>query len=191
MNRLATNEILPLLEKLKAAGYNAPKGDLGRTAGVWRDVLGGVDLLTLRRAVDGYIANGSRYWPKPGEIRELAFSLRRDTPGMERRIEPQTLRGIYIAWEQHHEDGSPCPVCQAVFQKIARERKGYRWNPMEGKKYPRGSTDAPFWGVLHDPRRHQAAQVPHVGLPMMREDEEMYANYGGPRGTSRRDLDAA
>lgn len=182
--RVTRDDVLAVLPKLEAAGYRMPDAGASAVADVWVTAMEGVGPIELRRAVDTIIREGAtRYWPKPADVRQVALGSRVGQPV---DVAPSTLRGRYLRWEQHSDDGTPCPVCGAVFQKVRRERRGARWLEMQGTRFPRGSTDAPMWGVLHDPRKHMAAQIPHVGLPMRPDDETMYQDYTGPAKPSKR-----
>jgi hypothetical protein len=139
------------IKRLTDAGYSIPKDtDRPRLAEAWCSVLSGVDVDDVRAAVAGYIREGGRYFPKPGEILGRA---RKDGD----RAAPSEIdaspRGRYMAWEQHSGDGSPCPVCGAVIQKLRPKQR----------HAPEGGPDR--WGVYHDRGEHLRQGIPHVGYP--------------------------
>lgn len=146
------------IEQLQAAGYRLPDGTtIERLAKIWGDVLEGITIDELADAVRTYLRDGSRYWPKPYEIRQIALDARREAGHVVGG--GGDLRSRYRAWEQHNADGSPCPVCGAVLQSLTAAQRGA----------PEGAP--PRYGVYHDVGEHRRRKVPHVGYPVSKDHE--------------------
>lgn len=149
------------IRRLEAAGYRVPDVGIERTARVWTKVMEGVGPKSFTAAVDEYLRSDSRWWPKPGAIRQLAFEVRARDP----KARPTDLRSRYLRWEQSQEDG--CPVCGAAVQLVGPGRRGVpqkRWNEETGRLEDGEAGEGRLW-VVHDAERHRQEGVPWVGPP--------------------------
>lgn len=81
----------------------------------------------------------------------------------------ESLRGRYLRWESDHrttgsqDHEGPCPVCKATLRQVSLTGKAMRYH------------------IVHDYQEHQRKEINHVGLPMKRNDEQMYREYGSWR----------
>jgi hypothetical protein len=150
--RVTAFDVRGHIEPLQAAGYALPKGTTReQLAKIWAEVFEGVSIDELARAVRTFLRDGSRYWPKASEIRQIALALRQRTGHV---IEDcGSLSSRYVSWEQRSHDGSPCPVCGAVMQELTPARR----------RAPPGGPSR--FGVFHDDAEHRRQGVPHVGYP--------------------------
>jgi hypothetical protein len=128
------------IRKITAAGYNLPKDSTvdGLTR-VWRRVLEGVEPEQLRQAVDAWLREGDRYFPRPGTIRKHAIATRSGEPNA------WDLEARYLSWEQHHD--GPCPVCGGGLEECDVQDGAGRWH------------------IVHEPTAHDAKGIPWVGRP--------------------------
>lgn len=141
-------DVRRMLRTLQDAGYNIPRDtDDKRLARVWCRYMSGFDVEAVNAAVDGYIRDGKHYWPKPGEILQRAREGGAKGPGET----DDSPRGRYLRWEQTHD--GPCPVCGATI--------GLHGSP-------------PRYHYRHNADEHHRQDIPHIGLPLSREDQKMY-----------------
>ena len=90
-----------------AIAYGKPESPEDETLGLWRHVLDGLSDKAITEAVSRYVRTSARYFPRPGQIREIALEIESQTFGDRKPEEPKELDG-------------PCPVCGAVLQ-LARD----------------------------------------------------------------------
>jgi len=155
-------DIAQQLRRLVAAGYKAPE-DVGVMSSVWRETLGEVPLPALHTAISKFLKAGSRYWPRVGEIYQLARQSLPDGYTPEGAL---TLAQRYRRWHllgyrdegPKHRDAlpgphTPCPVCD---QSLRWGANGPLWslkNPKDG-----GTGDARL-NVYHDTQRHDSVGI--------------------------------
>ena len=122
----------------------------------WKWVLADdLDADELMKAVSDYAKSGGRYFPTPGQIREIALVGR--------------VAGIYgqkagpKAWDQTLD--GPCPICGAVLRMLKPEEQvQFGWDEKDGKFMHMGAdSECSRFGVLHDRRKHEQANQPAVG----------------------------
>lgn len=172
MSRLTKIDAARGIEQLIRAGYTVPK-EVGAdaTAEVWVEHLGDLDHADVAAAVLQYVRGDEHFWPKPGKIRWLVTEIRKQGPGRN-PLETGELGQRYAAWERHQDHSTVneggrcvvcaagCPICRAVVQWIPASRQ------TGGRE---------VYAVLHDPREHERANVPHVGFPLPDWAVRMYA----------------
>lgn len=133
---------------LRALGsvYRMPDEKPEAIAKTWLRVLDDLEASAFDAGVEAYLRSAARYWPRPGEIRQLALR-----EGREQGVTVlRTPEGAYWAWEREKGDGAPCPVCESVVACLACGDPHCRQN--HGR-----------WGVLHDHQRHLEAGIPYTG----------------------------
>src|SRR5687768_9417150 len=128
---MTTIDIEPEIVRL-ARVYNPPKGLPSEIARVWSDVLDGIEPDEFRLAVRAYMRGPGKYFPKPGDIRELVNATRVRAP------------------TNGHAPNDPdrCKVCGAAVRQLP-----------EHPGIPDGAVGR--LGILHDVESHRRAGVPH------------------------------
>lgn len=117
-------------------------------AKLWVDHMDGIEPGELKRAVEKYIRDGGRFFPRVKDIRALAMEYRSRVIAAKGEQRPKD-------WNQTLD--GPCPVCGARIRNLTAAEQGLPETRPNGTPFP------PRLGVLHDEQRHRRANVPIVG----------------------------
>lgn len=142
-----------------AIAYGKPEHPEEETVGLWRNVLDGISDRAVSAAVLQYVRSPARFFPRAGQIADIAREIESSTFGDMRRSEKPP------DWNQHQE--GPCPVCGAVLQLAQDPHDGGEvWDARRGK-WRRRTDDDPEpprrYRILHDGWAHKERGVPAVG----------------------------
>lgn len=139
-----------------AVAYGKPEHPEDETVGLWRHVLDGITDKAVTEAVNQYVRSPARYFPRAGQIAEIAREIEASTYG------DRPHDGKPRDWNAHQE--GPCPVCGAVLQ-LYSDRKPEVWDRGRWRKRTADDPDPPRrFQFVHDAGAHQRAGVPIVGL---------------------------
>lgn len=112
-------------------------------AAIWYRELSDLDVELFRAGVSAYCKTAARYFPTPGELRDLGTRVARP----ESAAPLDEMAAWEKAWpERSLKDPLPCPGCGAI----------ETWAMGPAYQHERRF-------VPHDPAKHQAAGIPFVG----------------------------
>ena len=142
--------------KKLAIAYGKPEVPEDEAIGLWRHVVEGLSDRSVTEAVNQYVRSPARFFPRAGQIAEIAREIEASTFGDRRDAGPKDWNAL--------QDG-PCPVCGAVLQLYAHDKRE-TWDARVNKwrKRTPDDPDPPRrYRLIHDAAAHARAGASMVG----------------------------